>query len=62
MNMMISPEGYVESELKGKTPDKVLKKIRGLQREMSYIKNINENGTCDIICPSPQVQIDVMRD
>lgn len=60
--MMISPEGYVESELKGKTPDKVLKKIRGLQREVSYIKNINENGTCDIICPSPQVQIDVMRD
>ena len=60
--MMISPDGYVESELKGKTPDQVLRKIRGLQREMSYIKNINENGTCDIICPSPQVQIDVMRD
>ena len=60
--MMISPDGYVESELKGKTPDQVLRKIRGLQREMSYIKNINENGTCDIIGPSPQVQIDVMRD
>ena len=40
--MMISPDGYVESELKGKTPDQVLRKIRGLQREMSYIKNINE--------------------
>lgn len=60
--MMICPESYVENELQGKTADKVLKKIRGLQREISYIKNINENGACDIICPSPQVQVDVLRD
>ncbi len=50
---MICPEFYVEIELKGKPAENVLSKIRGLQRERSYIKNINENGMCDIICPSP---------
>lgn len=60
--MMISPDSYVERELKGKTPDEVLEKIRSLQSEISYLKRINENPkTCDIICPSPQVQIHVMR-
>ena len=60
--MMISPDSYVENELKGKTPDEVLNKIRSLQSEMSHLKNVNEYRPCDMICPSPQVQIDVMRD
>ena len=60
--MMISPDSYVEIELKGMTPDEVLKKIRSLQSEMSHLKDINEFRPCDKICPSPQVEIDVMRD
>lgn len=60
--MMISPDSYVEMELEGKTPDEVLKCIRGLQRKMSDMKSKNQNRFRSNVCPSPQVQIDVMRD
>lgn len=63
--MMISPAGYVENELKGKPAEKVLSKIRGLQREMSAIRNKVESGQDFeelFICPSPQVQIDMIRE
>ena len=62
--MMISPESYVEMELVGKPMDKVLSKIRGLKREIGTAKNQAEDSSnqTDIICPSPQVRIDVMRD
>ena len=62
--MMISPESYVEMELAGKPADKVLSKIRGLKREIAKLKNQAEDPYNHIkhICPSPQVQIDVMRD
>ena len=62
--MMISPESYVEMELVGKPADKILSKIRGLKQEISKIRNQAEDpyNQTDIICPSPQVRIDVMRD
>lgn len=63
--MMISPDGYVEFELKGKTPEKVLSKIRGLHREMAKLKNQAETQLDFVdlvVSPSPQVRIDVMRD
>ncbi|MBE5848512.1 MAG: hypothetical protein E7300_12685 [Lachnospiraceae bacterium] len=60
--MMISPDSYVESELKGKTLDEVLEMIRSLQQEMADIKSSKENGACDAICPSMQVRVDVLRE
>ena len=32
--MMISPEMYVETEIKGKSKEEMIKKIRGLKQEI----------------------------
>ncbi len=37
--MMICPASYVELELKGKSPEVICAKIRGLQREILFFKN-----------------------
>lgn len=36
--MMIGPEGYYEVNLKGKTKQEILKKIRSLKREINQLK------------------------
>ena len=52
-------------ELKDKTPDKILSKMRGFKREIVKLKNQVETQM-DIedlvVMPTPQVRIDVMRD
>mgnify|MGYP003308067697 CR=1 FL=1 len=46
--MMISPEGYYEENLKGKTAAEIMTAIRGLKQEIGRLKNIIEhpNYTC----------------
>lgn len=63
--MMSCPASYVELELKGKSPEAICAKIRGMQREMSHLKNQEETYKefeDVIVSPSPQVRIDMMRD
>ena len=36
--MMISPEGYYEEYLKGKTDKQIMTAIRGLKQEMGRLK------------------------
>jgi len=40
--MMISPEGYYEEYLKGKTKEQILTIIRGLKQEIGHLKNTME--------------------
>ncbi len=40
---MISPEGYYEMELKGKSAEEIAKKIRGLKNEIGHLKKTIEN-------------------
>ena len=37
---MISPEGYYEEYLKGKTAEQIMTTIRGLKKEIGHLKNI----------------------
>ena len=63
--MMISPESYIELEIKGRTPEEICSKIRGLQRDMAQLKNKAENNKSFedvVICPTPQVQIEMIRE
>ena len=39
--MMISPEGYYEEYLKGKTKEQILTIIRGLKQEIGRLKKYN---------------------
>lgn len=39
---MISPEGYYEMELKGKSAEEIAKKIRGLKNEIGHLKKAIE--------------------
>ena len=41
--MMIDPETYYEENLKGKSAEQILSKIRGLKKEIGYLQNIVEN-------------------
>lgn len=41
--MMISPEGYYEEYLKGKTEKQIVSVIRGLKKEIGHLKNIMEH-------------------
>lgn len=63
--MMISPEGYYEFNLKGKSADEIRSAIRGLKQGMGRKKNNLENPTprCveHCICPSKETQIDCER-
>jgi hypothetical protein len=42
--MMISPEGYYEEYLRGKTKEQVMTVIRGLKQEIGRIKHMMESG------------------
>ena len=53
--MMISPEGYYEEYLKGKTAAQIMTAIRGLKNEIGHLKNTMEHPDyCEqpIIYPS----------
>lgn len=53
--MMISPEGYYEEYLKGKTAAQIMTAIRGLKNEIGHLKNTMEHpdyGEQPIIYPS----------
>lgn len=41
--MMISPEGYYEEHLKGKTKEQIMTAIRGLKQEIGRLKNTMES-------------------
>ena len=59
--MMVSPEWFYEEKLKGKTVDQIKKEIRSLKREISRLQKIVANPKDNIdermICPSPDVQL-----
>ena len=58
--MMISPETYYESSLKGKTKEEVLTKIRGLKKTIGHLKRVIESpeyGSTEIIQPDEQTQL-----
>ena len=40
--MMISPEGYYEMKLQGKSVEDIAKKIRGLKNEIGHLKKAIE--------------------
>ncbi len=62
--MMISPESYVEFNLKNKSRDEVFKSIEKLRKELRKLKKvIDKNEPKDfMICPSPEVQYSVSLD
>ncbi|WP_282433234.1 hypothetical protein [Dehalobacter restrictus] len=42
--MMISPEGYYEEHLKGKTKEKIMTAMRGLKQEIGHLKKTMESS------------------
>lgn len=61
---MISPEMYVETEIKGKSKEEMLKKIRGVKQEIGRLRNKLENIDFEdiIIEPSPATWLKVYKD
>lgn len=58
--MMISPEGYYEEYLKGKTAAQIMTAIRGLKNEIGHLKNIMEHpdyGEEPIMHPSESTRL-----
>ena len=58
--MMISPEGYYEEYLKGKTAEQIMTAIRGLKQEIGHLKNTMEHpdyGCEPIMHPSEDVRL-----
>lgn len=62
--MMISPESFVEFELKGKSQEEVFKIIGELKDEIERLKEIVEKHDIEdyMIKPSPDVQLSVNKD
>lgn len=63
--MMISPEGYYEEYLKGKTKEQIMTAIRGLKKEIGGLKNIIESMGCveePVINPSQDTRISCARE
>lgn len=63
--MMISPEGYYESELKGKDEQQIQSAIRRLKREIGHLKNVIEHpdyGLQPVCCPFEKVKISCNRE
>ena len=60
--MMISPEGYYEVYLKGKTEKEIRTAIRSLKNNIGRLKNTMEQWEYQsIICPSEDVQLKCNR-
>ena len=56
--MMISPQGYYDTYLKGKTADELLTTIRSLKREINYLKKTIEHPEYQcMIHPSESTKI-----
>ena len=58
--MMISPEGYYEEHLKGKTKEQIMTAIRGLKQEIGHLKNTMESpdyGKELIMHPSEETRL-----
>lgn len=58
--MMISPEGYYEEYLKGKTAAQIMTAIRGLKNEIGHLKNTKEHpdyGEQPIMHPSESTRL-----
>lgn len=62
--MMISPEMYVESEIRGKAKEDMLRKIRGLKQEIGRLRNKVDIPQFEdiIIEPSPDTRLKVYKD
>lgn len=63
--MMISPESFVEMELRGKDREKALKTVKNLRKEIKQLKKTIEEGQYSEefeIKPSPLTRISVSRD
>jgi len=63
--MMISPEGYYEEYLKGKTKEQILTIIRGLKQEIGRLKNTMESpdyGVKTIMHPSEDTRLHWTRE
>lgn len=63
--MMISPEGYYEEYLKGKTKEQILTVIRGLKQEIGRLKNTIESpdyGVKPIMHPSEDTRLHWTRE
>lgn len=58
--MMISPEGFYEEELKGKSADEIQSKIRGLKNEIGRLKSVIESQETNLepfSCPLPSTRL-----
>lgn len=58
--MMISPEGYYEQYLKGKTKEQIMTAIRGLKQEIGHLKNVMEHpdyGSEAVMHPSESTRL-----
>lgn len=63
--MMISPDGYYEEFLKGRSKEEILRTIRGLKKEFGRLKNISEERGYDLdlnINPNIKTQISMTRE
>ena len=63
--MMISPEGYYEEYLKGKTEAQIMSAIRGLKQEIGRLKNTMESpeyGQDEIVHPSEDTRLHWTRE
>ncbi len=63
--MMISPEGYYEEYLKGKTKEQILTVIRGLKQEIGRLKITMESpdyGVKPIMHPSEDTRLHWTRE
>ncbi|MBP3039721.1 hypothetical protein J9303_09505 [Bacillaceae bacterium Marseille-Q3522] len=63
--MMISPEGYYEEYLKGKTEEQILTVIRGLKQEIGRLKNMMEIpdfGIVPTVHPSEETRLHWTRE
>ena len=63
--MMISPEGYYEENLKGKTKEQIMSTIRGLKQEIGLLKKTMESpdyGQEAIVHPSEDTRIHWTRE
>lgn len=62
--MMISPEYFYESELKGKSIEQIDKVIRSLKREMNSLKKDIETADEEavVVMPSPEVRLKCTRE
>ena len=61
--MMISPECYIEYEIKGKSKEHVLAEIRHLKRRIKELKKAIRNPNLHVIVhPRPSTELSVTKE